>query len=153
MPFGIIKLIRDEPIAGNWTIKVMDTTTPNRVGKFLHWRIMIFAENGVISRNTSSPPTEVDSPAATPVPSPSSGSEVGGHRNGFSVLAIVSIVMCAIFGALYYAHKKGFFRKNGKYDDFSELEQLASIEEGDFDGIALNDLNLPERELIFASIE
>jgi hypothetical protein len=139
----------------------MDTTRLDRVGKFIHWRITLFAESAdgttaspsVPAGTTASPsvPAETTIPSTTLIPKPSSGSGVGGHSSGFSVLAVVSIVMGVILVAIYYLHKKRYFRIQGNYDEFSELEQLASFEEGDFDGISLNDLNLPERELIFAS--
>jgi hypothetical protein len=130
-------------VLGNWTIKILDLDFPQQNGKLVEWKLSLFGEQfneTIISNKPTTPgiPTNTDLPAYDEMK----------NGNGLAIFFIASIGFVILFAGAFYWYQKRRSQR-GRFDDYSEFERLAAFEEGDFDAIALDDLDLPRTELLF----
>ena len=120
---------RDEDPIGNWTIKVIDDRDYDKNGTFEQWSLHLFGES--IQNSTVKPPLHIPT---NDVPKPL----LNNNRNNpyFAFIIILIGIILTISLVIYRMTKRT--KKQRVLDPDEEFERL--VNNGDFDAIALNDI-------------
>ncbi|ORX93152.1 hypothetical protein K493DRAFT_262703, partial [Basidiobolus meristosporus CBS 931.73] len=115
----------DEPLIGEWTLRVLDPENPGKTGKFVDWTINFFGSKSEASEE----PTSTETPEAPSAQLPTNSSqEVEKITHSSSRVFLLSVVgICGTLGlvvAAFLVHRR-YVRNRGLWEAY-EFETMGS---------------------------